>query len=75
MLNDQDREILDFERGRWRYQAVKEQAAREKFGMTAVRYAQRLNRLIDLPEALEYNPLVVRRLRRLRAVRAVAQGR
>ena len=68
-LSDRDREILEFERQWWKYAGAKEQAVREKFDMSATRYYQVLNALIDRPEALEVDPLLVRRLRRLRAAR------
>jgi hypothetical protein len=65
-LLPRDRELLDFERGWWQHQGPKERAIRERFGFSAARYQQRLNRLMDLPEALAYDPMLVRRLRRLR---------
>ena len=68
-LSQRDREILEFERHWWKYAGAKEQAVREKFDMSATRYYQVLNALIDRPEALEADPLLVRRLRRLRASR------
>src|SRR5215208_4413128 len=68
-LSDRDREILALERLWWQYAGAKEQAIREKFDMSATRYYQVLNALIDRPEALEHDPLLVRRLRRLRATR------
>jgi hypothetical protein len=68
-LADRDRRILEFERQWWRYAGAKEQAVREQFDMSATRYYQVLNALIDRPEALAYDPLLVRRLRRLRATR------
>jgi hypothetical protein len=37
--------------------------------MSSTRYYQVLNALIDRPEALEADPLLVRRLRRLRSAR------
>ena len=40
-----------------------------KFQMSATRYYQILNGLIDKPEALAQDPLLVKRLRRLRATR------
>lgn len=60
------KEILDFERDWWQRPVAKEVAIRARFGMSATRYYQLLNRAIDLPEALEYDPMLVRRLRRLR---------
>ena len=68
-LNDRDREILEFERHWWKYAGAKETAVREKFDMSSTRYYQVLNALIDRPEALAEDPLLVRRLRRLRAAR------
>jgi len=68
-LSERDEQILDFERNWWKYAGAKEAAVREKFGMSATRYYQVLNALIDKPEALEADPLLVRRLRRLRAAR------
>ncbi|MGD9959219.1 DUF3263 domain-containing protein [Nocardioides sp.] len=69
VLSERDREILEFERQWWKYAGAKEQAVREKFDMSSTRYYQVLNNLIDKDEALEADPLLVRRLRRLRAAR------
>ena len=68
-LSERDLAILDFERHWWKYAGAKEAAVREQFDMSATRYYQVLNALIDRPEALEADPLLVRRLRRLRAAR------
>jgi hypothetical protein len=68
-LSDRDRDILEFERHWWKYAGAKETAVRERFDMSSTRYYQVLNALIDRPEALEADPLLVRRLRRLRAAR------
>ena len=68
-LSERDRGILDFERQWWKYAGAKETAVREKFDMSSTRYYQVLNALIDRPEALAHDPLLVRRLRRLRAAR------
>ncbi len=68
-LSARDREILEFERQWWKYAGAKEQAVRDKFEMSSTRYYQVLNALIDKPEALAADPLLVRRLRRLRAAR------
>ncbi|RHW27248.1 DUF3263 domain-containing protein [Nocardioides immobilis] len=68
-LSDRDREILEFERQWWKYAGAKETAVREKFDMSSTRYYQVLNALIDRPEALAADPLLVRRLRRLRSQR------
>ncbi|WP_091532158.1 DUF3263 domain-containing protein [Microlunatus soli] len=68
-LSDRDAEILSFERQWWKFAGAKEQAIRDKFEMSATRYYQLLNALIDRPEALAADPLLVKRLRRLRATR------
>jgi hypothetical protein len=68
-LSARDADILAFERQWWKFAGAKEQAVREKFDMSSTRYYQVLNALIDKPEALEADPLLVRRLRRLRAAR------
>ena len=68
-ISDRDAAMLDFERQWWKYAGAKEQAVRDKFDMSSTRYYQVLNALIDRPEALEADPLLVRRLRRLRASR------
>jgi hypothetical protein len=68
-LSDRDRQILDFERESWKLGVPKERAIRERFGFSAARYHQLLNRIIDRPEALTHDPMLVRRLRRLREVR------
>ncbi len=73
-LNERDAEILTLERQWWRYAGAKEQAIRDHFQMSATRYYQVLNALIDKPEALEYDPLLVKRLRRLRSSRQRARS-
>jgi hypothetical protein len=73
-LSARDREILAFERQWWKYAGAKEHAVREKFDMSSTRYYQVLNALIDRPESLAFDPLLVRRLRRLRAARQRARS-
>ena len=68
-LSERDSEILNFERQWWKYAGAKETAIRESFDMSATRYYQVLNALIDRPEALADDPLLIRRLRRMRAER------
>ena len=62
-------QILDFEREWWRLSVPKEVAVRQRFKMSAARYYHLLNRVIDRPDALRYDPMLVRRLRRLREAR------
>ena len=73
-LSARDQAILDFERQWWKYAGAKEQAVRDQFQMSSTRYYQVLNALIDSPSALAHDPLLVRRLRRLRATRQRARS-
>lgn len=68
-LSERDREILAFERTWWKQGGSKERAVRDRFGVSATRYYQILNELIDTPGALEEDPMLVRRLRRQRSAR------
>jgi hypothetical protein len=68
-LSDRDQQILSFERLWWKYAGAKEQAVREQFAMSATRYYQVLNALIDRQEALAHDPMLVKRLRRTREAR------
>ncbi|MBW3557014.1 MAG: DUF3263 domain-containing protein [Actinobacteria bacterium] len=72
-LSARDIAIIDFERTWWLEPGPKEQAIRVQLGLSPARYYQLLNHLIDRPEAHEYDPLVVRRLRRLRERRRRAR--
>jgi hypothetical protein len=68
-LSRRDHEMLTFERQWWRRPGAKETAIRNQFGVTPTRYYQVLNALVDRSEALAADPLLVRRLRRLRSAR------
>ncbi|MBF5001466.1 DUF3263 domain-containing protein [Nocardia sp. BSTN01] len=68
-LTRRELEILDFERKWWKYAGAKEEAIRDLFAMSATRYYQVLNAVVDKPEALAADPMLVKRLRRLRASR------
>jgi hypothetical protein len=72
-LSDRDREVLAFERQWWKYAGAKEQAIRDLFDMSATRYYQVLNALIDSPAALAADPMLVKRLRRMRSSRQRAR--
>ena len=74
VLAERDAEILDFERNWWKHAGPKEQGIRERFDMSATRYYQILNGLLDRPEALAHDPLLVKRLRRLRSERQRARS-
>lgn len=76
-LSDRDRAILDYERSWWAEQGPKEAVIRQRLGVSATTYYQRLGELLDEPEALQYDPLLVRRLirERDRRRRARYEGR
>jgi hypothetical protein len=73
-LSDRDREIIAFERQWWKYAGSKETAIKDLFDMSSTRYYQVLNALIDNPAALEHDPMLIKRLRRLRASRQRARS-
>ena len=73
-LPERDQRILEFERQWWKFAGAKEQAIREQFDMSATRYYQVLNALIDQPEALAFDPMLVKRLQRMRAARQRARS-
>ena len=66
-LTRREHDILAFERQWWKYAGAKEDAIKELFSMSATRYYQVLNALVDRPESLAADPMLVKRLRRLRA--------
>jgi len=68
-LTEREVAVLAFERQWWKYAGAKEQAVRELFGLSGTRYYQVLNALIDRPEALAHDPMLVKRLRRMRQSR------
>lgn len=68
-LSERDAQILAFERQWWKYAGAKEDSVREMFGMSATEYYQVLNGLIDSHAALAHDPMLVKRLRRMRASR------
>lgn len=68
-LTQRECDILALERLWWQYAGAKEQAIREQFDMSTTRYYQVLNALLDREDALAHDPLLVKRLRRMRAQR------
>jgi hypothetical protein len=73
-LSERDRAVLGFERQWWKYSGAKEAAIRELFDMSATRYYQLINSLIDTPEAMEFDPMMVKRLRRMRSSRQASRS-
>lgn len=68
-LSEREVDVLAFERQWWRYAGAKEQAIRDRFGVSPTRYYQILNKLIDKQEAMRADPMLVKRLRKVRASR------
>lgn len=58
--------MLEVERSWWKYVGAKEAHVRDQLGMNMTRYYQALNALLDRPEAVAYDAVLVRRLQRLR---------
>ncbi|HUW87134.1 MAG TPA: DUF3263 domain-containing protein [Candidatus Paceibacterota bacterium] len=73
-LSDLEVRILEFERSWWRYAGAKESAIKELFDLSAPRYYQLLNDLVDREDALLASPMLVKRLRRLRQARMSARS-
>ncbi len=68
-LSEQQAALLDFEKQWWALPGSKEAEIRERFDISPTRYYQLLNALIDTEAALLHDPLLVKRLRRLRTTR------
>lgn len=73
-LSRREFDVLAFERQWWKHAGAKEDAIKELFSMSATRYYQVLNALVDRPEALAADPMLVKRLRRLRSTRQKARA-
>lgn len=68
-LSEDQRSILDFEQQWWKYAGGKSKEIQARFGISPVWYYRELNTILDLPGALAYDPILVRRLQRARALR------
>jgi len=73
-LSDFDQRILVFERQWWKHAGAKEDAIRAEFGLSTARYYQVLNAVLDLPGALVFDPMLVKRLQRIRDTRTGARS-
>ena len=72
-MTERERAVLELERREWRSPGAKELAVRTELGLSAARYYQVLNALLDSPEALRADPMLVKRLRRIRDARVQAR--
>lgn len=73
-VSERDAAILAFERVWWRYGGAKESSIRAEFAMSPTEYYQVLNSLLDDDAALAHDPMLVKRLRRMRAARQRGRG-
>jgi hypothetical protein len=73
-LSELEARILEFEGTWWKFAGAKESAIKELFDLSAPRYYQLLNDLIDREDALVAAPMLVKRLRRLREARMSARS-
>ncbi|GAA1809928.1 DUF3263 domain-containing protein [Agromyces neolithicus] len=74
-LDERQRHVLAFEARAWKQPARKAEAIRNEFGISATRYYRILGELIDSPAALRHDPMLVKRLQRMRSARAEARSR
>ena len=73
-LSEFEVKMLEFERSWWRHAGVKESSIKELFNLTLPAYYQLLNNLIDREAAVMAEPILVKRLRRLRDSRTQARS-
>ncbi len=65
MLNDEDRTILEFERGWWQEPGPKDQAIEFTLGLPASVYYERLIEIVATADSARIDPLTVARVRAL----------
>jgi hypothetical protein len=63
-MTETEMAILDFEREWWRHAGARDQEVARRWGMSASKYDRRLIAIAVRPEAMAYDPLTVRRIRR-----------
>ena len=73
-LSELEIKMLEFERTWWRHAGAKESSIKELFNLTPPAYYQLLNNLIDRPAALMAEPVLVKRLLRLREQRTSSRS-
>jgi hypothetical protein len=72
-LTEREQAIIEFEATWWSRDEPRDATIRARFACSEEDYYQELNRLLDHPGALSFDPLVVRRLRRHRERRRRAR--
>ena len=73
-LDDRSLRVLAFEGRAWQQPGRKAEAIRDEFGISAARYYRILGELIDSPAALRHDPMLVKRLQRMRDARAATRA-
>ncbi len=66
MLDERSAAMLDFERAWWNHDEPRDQVIRARFQCSPEEYHAELTKVLDDPAAMDHDPLVVRRLKRLR---------
>jgi hypothetical protein len=74
-LDERQLSILAFEARAWQHPGAKAEAIRDELGISAARYYRILGELIDSPAALRRDPMLVKRLQRMREARQAARTR
>lgn len=73
-LSELERAILRCEAQWWARAADKEDAIRGELKLSPTQYYQVVGRLLDRPEAMEFDPMLITRLRRMRDERAESRS-
>jgi hypothetical protein len=73
-LDERSMRVLAFEARAWQHARPKAEAIRDEFGISAARYYRILGELIDSPSALRHDPMLVKRLQRMRDARAATRA-
>jgi hypothetical protein len=66
MLSERYAAMLDFERAWWNHDEPRDQVIRARFQCSPDEYYAELTMVLEDPDAVDHDPLVVRRLKRLR---------
>jgi len=76
-LSERHQAMLEFERTWWQLESPRDVVISARFGCSADEYDAELHRVLELPEALAHDPIVVRRFdrRRQRRRRALLDQR
>ena len=65
-LSEREKAVIDFERTWWMLDGTREDLISAHFACSPEAFGLELSALVDSPDALAHDPLVVRRLRRHR---------